>query len=199
MQSLFKDPNEINFEIIFNIFKNTNFNNNIYKKNIMIFKNNKKFNNRTLYFIDEIIELINNNNQKLNKSNKYVQNKNKNKNENKKKIIKQNKKVYNIDNDEEEFVLNINKKDKDYILNVFKNTNELEDFIYTLFYSYFENQNNLDFIKTIIKLSYIKKIITINIINKVFISIDENKDDLNIDFKNIDEKIENLKKEINDL
>ena len=165
----------------------------------MIFKNNKKFNNRTLYFIDEIIELINNNNQKLNKSNKYVQNKNKNKNENKQKSIKTNKKVYNIDNDEEEFVLNINKKDKDYILNVFKNTNELEDFIYTLFYSYFENQNNLDFIKTIIKLSYIKKIIKINIINKVFISIDENKDDLNIDFKNIDEKIVNLKKEINDL
>ena len=196
LQSLFKEPNEINFEIIFNIFKNTEFNNINYKKNILIFKNNKKFNNRPLYFIDEIAELINDS-QKTNKINKYTNNKNENKN--KQKNNKQQKKKYNIDNDEEEFVVSINKKDKEYILNVFKNTNELDDFIYTLFYSYFENENNLDFIKLIIKLSFTKKVINKNIINKVFVNFNENIDDLTIDFKNIKEKINNLYQEINDL
>ena len=61
LQDLLTDVCEINFELVHYILKNihSRFNKSNYKKNVYIHKNNKKFNSRTLFFIDSILDLYN--------------------------------------------------------------------------------------------------------------------------------------------
>lgn len=198
LNSLLREPNEINFELIYNIFKNTNCNNNYYKKNILIFKNKNIFNTRTQYFIDEIYNLVYNNNQKSNKyiyQNKIEINKKNNSKNNSKNNLNNNlnnKKeniIYNIEDHEELFIININKRNKEKIIEILKNNNELDDFLYILLYLYFEKQSNITFIKEIIYLSNVKK----SVIENVFNNFIELQDELKQDFINFDKLYIELK------
>lgn len=203
INDLLSNPNEIYFELVFYICSNIHhsYNYNYFKKNILIYKNNKKFNHRTQYFIDSILELMVNNRQKArNKYNNYMSNENVSKSQsqstNKTNTTKITKPSYNIENDEELFILNINKRDKKKIIEIISFTKEKDEFLYTLFYSYFEKESNSSFVKEIFAILMKNNIINKSLIDNTYKLIDENREDLMVDIINFDEKYNNLKNEL---
>ena len=194
LQELLSNVSEINFELVYYILKNihSRFIKSNYKKNVYIHKNNKKFNSRTLFFIDSILDLYN-----TSSSNKIKINGNGNSNQRSKYLgITKITVKYTIENDEGTFLKFLSNKNTNELINILNHTDELEDFIYTLFYSYLEDksQTKKDYIiNTLKKIKKNKKLTTeyfVNILN-------ENKEDLSLDFSNICDEISNITAQFN--
>lgn len=197
LQDLLSDVCEINFELVHYILKNihSRFNKSNYKKNVYIHKNNKKFNSRTLFFIDSILDLYHTSSS----SRKIKNNSNSHGNSNQRSKylgVSKTSVKYTIENDEATFLKFLSNKNTNELMNILSNTDELEDFIYTLFYSYLEDksQTKKDYIiNTLKKIKKNKKLTTeyfVNILN-------ENKEDLELDFSNIGDEITTIKAQFN--
>ena len=90
----------------------------------------------------------------------------------------------------------LSNKNTNELINILSNTDELEDFIYTLFYSYLEDksQTKKDYIiNTLKKLKKNKKLTTEYFVNILI----ENKEDLELDFSNIGDEITNITAQFN--